>query len=272
MANPFDNVNQQQQQQQQQQQAPAANSPAGNVYGGAASAAHAEQVAQANKQPQNQNESVEDLALKLTSGTILQNSQNHNNGHAPAVNPQTGKPLTPAEQVENEKFTDDKGNPISHSQHIVNSLSKEYKGELLTEGVDVEKIKTGFMEGDLTSLTDSLNTVAQNTYARAMDSFLKLIPEIVAQTEQSVLAKVNESNSSDGVWNEFLQVHPDYKAVGGKVKDSLLEAIANGTPKEQAFAAVDLIFGNLKKKKATPEGNENLFDTNGSRFNLGGIM
>lgn len=189
-----------------------------------------------NNAPQETNDSMEDLVSRLTSGVVIDNNQNSQDD-IPAGGSQ--------QQQQNEQQSDnastDKRNPV------VTNLLQEYRGQSITQGVDMDAIAERMQNGDLGGIVEAMGTTAEAAVERALSSFLTLIPEVIAQTEQRVLAKVGDINSSDKVWDQFLAQYPDYEKHKGTVREHLQKAIDSGADVETAFAAVDTIFGNLKK-------------------------
>jgi len=196
------------------------------------------------------------LAEMLTTGAVLIDHEDEGkNKNITNTNPQ--------------EFKDEKGNIISQEQSIINELAKDYKGETFLPDDVTEKITEGITNGNLSPLTEAMEAVGNNAFARAMQSFLKLIPEIINSTEMAVLDKVGSQNQVNDVWSEFMSAYPGYSRDNALAKEHVIKGIEGGRSKEEVFAAVDIIFSGTKKKqeadnqgfeKFSPEENSKPFD------------
>ncbi len=254
-------------------------SPAGNLFGNSSSSTGnrpqhtTEADNQANNDPANntqinkqghtpdnsdateQNNSVEDIMSQLTTGAILiddgnanQNNQNNN--------------------AQVKEYRDADGNTITQNQSIINDLAREYKGESLLSEDTANKIAEGMQSGNLTPITDAITEASNNAFNRAVNSVLKLIPEIISASEQSVLEKVGQQNQVKDVWSQFLNEYEGYDPNNNLAKEAVINGVKAGKPKEDVFAAVDMIYGNTRTKpesddlmdKFSPEEGSKPFD------------
>lgn len=209
--------------QQQQQQQQTNDSTSGNN----------QQQQTTSNQQQNENDSVETLVAQLTSGVVIDNNEADPNQQNQNDN----------NQQETSEDGKDKTNPI------ITNLMQVFKGENITEGVDVADISEKLLQGDLSGIIDAMGTTANKAVERALQSVLTLIPEIISNTEARVLAKVGDINQNDKVWDRFVNQFPDYEQHKGTVREHLQKAIDGGASFEQASQAVDMIFSGLKKTK-----------------------
>lgn len=235
--------------------------PGGNLFPASAAAPAGEvgnnqQQSNANATPNDDNDNIDDLVSRLTSGTVIGNDDNVDGNGEPNGN-NSSKP--------NNNDGNNDGDPASP---VIENLMKVYKGDSITEGIDVNDIAEKLGNGDLSGIMDALGATANKAVERSLNSVLSLIPEIISQTEQRVLKQVGELNTNDRVWDAFLAEHPDYSAHKGTVRDHLQKAIDGGATEEQAFAAVDMIFGNLKKKKPASQVDAFSPDSGSEAFDL----
>lgn len=242
---------------------PSSSTPAGNIFNNPPinsegnADANANPQSNGNTKPADENDNLDYLVSQLTNGVVISDNASVNNP----------KPTPPNQQQRQEPNADP--NPeddAAASNTVIAHLMKAYKGENITDGIDVDKIAERMQNGDLGGIIEAIATSSNRGVERALNSVLTLIPDIISQTEARVLAKVGETSSSDKVWDKFVTEHPDYAAHKGTVREHLQRAMDSGATFEMASKAVDLIFQALKKpvkSKAaafTPESGNEAFD------------
>lgn len=189
-----------------------------------------------NSDNSDKNNAVEDIVFNLTTGaTLLQDDSANQTGNNNNAN-------TPQE------YKDDAGNVITQNQSIINNLAKEYRGETFVPAEAMDKIAEGLQSGNLAPVTEAIEQASANGFNRAMDSMLKLIPEIIESTEQRVLSKVGEMGQVNDVWSEFLEEYPGYSKNNKRMQEDITTAIRAGKDKDSVFQAIDILYSGIKEK------------------------
>lgn len=237
-----------------------ASSPAGSLFG-RGNSDPAQQQSQGTDNSNNQqanggnipepseNDRIEQLASRLTSGAVISD-----NDPEPSGNKDTN--TNPQPQF-NDTSGDNKGNS---RDDVIAQLMQPFKGDTITGEINMEELGQSLANGDLQGVVDLVENTAQNAVKRATETMLNLIPEIIKSAENRIMQSVNNNNEKDGVWNRFVTEYPDYAPHKGSVREHIEKAIQGGADEQQAFAAVDMIFGNLKKSTKDTKASAHGFD------------
>jgi hypothetical protein len=138
------------------------------------------------------------------------------------------------------------GQPLSHTDQIINNFLKTSVKPDNMKGIDMRKVWESVTSGDPSGFEEALQKTADNAMRNGVGIILNMMPEIYAGIEARVKQAIQGDISENSIWSEFTTKFPQFAPYKKMISPTLIQAVKhNKGNKSIAFEALKQVYSGL---------------------------